>query len=132
MTTDPNHVQTNGDWLNPPTALVDKMALVAAAKFAAGVQSLCGNRCAEGFGILMYHRVAERTLGVENPTVNVTPERFREQLVGLLARGFVAWPLTKLRKLSRLGKRFPAARSQSPLTTDMRTTSHTPGRCCGN
>ena len=35
----------------------------------------------------MYHRVAEQTLGVENPTVNVTPERFREQLVGLLAQG---------------------------------------------
>ncbi len=109
MTTDPDHLQTNGDWLNPPTALVDKMALVAAAKFAAGVQNLCGNRCAEGFGILMYHRVAERTPGVDNPTVNVTPERFREQLVGLLARGFVAWPLMKLMRAQQAGQTIPGS-----------------------
>lgn len=43
----------------------------------------------------MYHRVAERTPGVETPTVNVTPDRFREQLQGLLSRGFLPWSLRK-------------------------------------
>ena len=52
----------------------------ATARVAAGLQNLCGNRCRDGFGILMYHRVAERVPGVEPPTSNVTPERFRRQL----------------------------------------------------
>ena len=39
------------------------------------------------FGILMYHRVTPPVEGVPPPTWNVTPERFRRQLGGLLARG---------------------------------------------
>ena len=30
------------------------------------------------------------------PTLNVTPQQFRNQLAGLLARGFESWPLSKL------------------------------------
>ena len=36
----------------------------------------------------MYHRVSEKTAGVAAPTWNVTPRRFRQQLAGLLARGY--------------------------------------------
>lgn len=68
----------------------------ATAKVAAGLQNLTGNRHADGLGILMYHRVAEHAKGVPTPTNNVTPKQFRQQLEGLLERGFECWSLTKL------------------------------------
>jgi peptidoglycan/xylan/chitin deacetylase (PgdA/CDA1 family) len=48
------------------------------------------------FGILMYHRIAEPIPGQPLPTWNVTPTRLRQQLRGLLKRGFQAWPLRKV------------------------------------
>src|SRR4051794_18794241 len=48
------------------------------------------------FGILMYHRVANAIKGQPFPTWNVTPARLRQQLAGLLKRGFQAWPLQKV------------------------------------
>lgn len=107
MTNDSSENPTAGEWFNPPTPLLNKAALVAAAKLAAGVQNLSGNRCAEGFGILMYHRVAERIPGIEKPSINVTPARFRRQLAGLLARGFEAWPLSKLVTAQRESRQIP-------------------------
>lgn len=63
---------------------------------AALLQSLFGCRGRDRFGILMYHRLAECIPGVPEPTWNVTPQRFEEQLGGLLSRGFEAWPLRKV------------------------------------
>jgi peptidoglycan/xylan/chitin deacetylase (PgdA/CDA1 family) len=62
-----------------------------AAKWAGGVvaATLGGMRPARvpgGLGILLYHRVTPGTPG--RPTLYVTPRRFREQLEGLLARGY--------------------------------------------
>src|SRR3954465_623804 len=84
------------EWLSKPPSRVRAAAMWTAAKIAAGLQNLRGNCCAEGFGILMYHRVAENVRGVATPTWNVTPKQMRRQLVGLLARGFESWPLSKL------------------------------------
>lgn len=53
------------------------------------------------FGILMYHRVTDLVPGQPEPTWNVTPARFREQLTGLLQRGFQAWPLRKVLEYRR-------------------------------
>ena len=39
-------------------------------------------------GILTYHRVANPVRGLPEPLHNVTPQRFRQQLSGLLQRGF--------------------------------------------
>lgn len=47
-----------------------------------------GDRSQSMFGILMHHRVAPRTPGVPLPPYNVEPHRFREQIAGLIARGF--------------------------------------------
>ncbi|MCE5267504.1 MAG: glycosyltransferase [Planctomycetaceae bacterium] len=55
------------------------------------------------FGILMYHRVTPRVAGVPRPTWNVTPERFRRQLQGLLAHGWRPWPLRR----ALAGERVP-------------------------
>lgn len=67
-----------------------------AVRVAAGLHHMFGDRREDAFGILMYHRVAERTGGVSSPTANVTPRRFREQLRGLLDRGFEAWSLSRI------------------------------------
>jgi peptidoglycan/xylan/chitin deacetylase (PgdA/CDA1 family) len=55
----------------------------------------------------MYHRVSEKFAGVEAPTNNVTPKRFRMQLEGLLARGFEPWPLQRLLAASAAGEPIP-------------------------
>ena len=60
------------------------------------------------FGILMYHRIAPWTAGVSKPTWNVTPERFRRQLEGLLARGYEPWPLRRALACRQAGEPFPA------------------------
>jgi peptidoglycan/xylan/chitin deacetylase (PgdA/CDA1 family) len=83
-------------------------AICATSRVAAGLQSLCGNRYSDGFGILMYHRVTGRVPGVQAPTSNVTPERLRRQLAGLLARGFVAWPLSELVQAADESRSIPA------------------------
>jgi peptidoglycan/xylan/chitin deacetylase (PgdA/CDA1 family) len=49
----------------------------------------------EGFGILLYHRVSTVAGGMRLPAETVSPTRFREQLRGLLARGYKPWPLRK-------------------------------------
>lgn len=41
-----------------------------------------------GFAILTYHRIAPLCDGQPAPTWNVTPQRFGQQLAGLLARGY--------------------------------------------
>ena len=53
-------------------------------------------RVREACGILMYHRISPHYQRASAPTWNVTPQRFREQITGLLSRGFVAWPLRRI------------------------------------
>ncbi len=79
----------------PPRWLRDAV-MWSSARLAAGLQAVRGNRCDQGFGILMYHRVAPRIAGAAVPTWNVTPDRLRLQLEGLLDRGFEPWPLRRL------------------------------------
>lgn len=50
--------------------------------------SILGNRARGRLGILMYHRVAPRTVGVPEPTMNVTPTSFRKQMLGLQRAGY--------------------------------------------
>ena len=55
----------------------------------------------------MYHRIAEQLRGIPVPTWNVTPNKFREQLSGLVASGFRAMALRDLLETVRLGKNIP-------------------------
>lgn len=71
-------------------------ALRVALRAAVPCSVLRGPRVVGKVGILMYHRVTERCHGVPAPTWNVTPQRFRAQLRGLLRRGFRAWPLRQV------------------------------------
>jgi peptidoglycan/xylan/chitin deacetylase (PgdA/CDA1 family) len=72
------------------------------------MQQLAGNRRADGFGILMYHRIADPVPGVGAPTWNVTPAQFRRQMSGLLEHGFEAWPLSRLIEARRNLRVVPA------------------------
>jgi peptidoglycan/xylan/chitin deacetylase (PgdA/CDA1 family) len=88
----------------------DRARVVAtrAASFAARwLHATFGARRSGGFGILMYHRVAEESLGAAPPTYNVTPEQLRQQLSGLLERGFVAWPLSRILAVHQSGEVVP-------------------------
>jgi peptidoglycan/xylan/chitin deacetylase (PgdA/CDA1 family) len=80
----------------------------ALARVAGGLHAVLGDRQAGSFGILMYHRVAEHDAGVPTPTINVTPQRLREQLSGLLDRGFEAWPLERLLAANVAAREIPA------------------------
>jgi peptidoglycan/xylan/chitin deacetylase (PgdA/CDA1 family) len=55
----------------------------------------------------MYHRVAEQPCGVKAPTWNVTPNKFEEQLSGLVASGFRAMALRDLLETVGRGKDIP-------------------------
>jgi peptidoglycan/xylan/chitin deacetylase (PgdA/CDA1 family) len=71
---------------------------------AAAVAGRCLGPCGgEAVGILMYHRVAPATPGVPTPTWNVTPETFRRQMEGLLARGYEPWSLHQLLEQGQAG-----------------------------
>jgi peptidoglycan/xylan/chitin deacetylase (PgdA/CDA1 family) len=91
-----SHPQPSNEWFAKPPSPALSAAMWATAKVAAGLQRLNGNRHASDFAILMYHRVAEHSKGLPAPTINVTPKLFRQQLEGLLSRGFECWPLSKL------------------------------------
>jgi peptidoglycan/xylan/chitin deacetylase (PgdA/CDA1 family) len=71
------------------------------------VRACFGPRTAGTFGILMYHRTAPAVQGVEAPTWNVTPHRFRQQMEGLLARGYEPWPLRMALEFQQYGLRVP-------------------------
>jgi len=73
----------------------------AAAWSAALLGDTPGPKSSGKFGILMYHRVADSVKGHPFPTWNVTPARLRQQLSGLLKRGFQAWPLRKVLEYRR-------------------------------
>lgn len=72
-----------------------------------GLNRFLGRRDVESLGIILYHRVAPNVRDVPKPTINVTPDRFREQLSGLLARGFSFWPLRKVLASGAKGTLLP-------------------------
>jgi peptidoglycan/xylan/chitin deacetylase (PgdA/CDA1 family) len=65
-----------------------------AGQVSAGL-SVLGDRAAGTFGILVYHRVIDRMPGVPEPTINVSPRRFRTQLLGLKNLSYQFWPLSR-------------------------------------
>lgn len=75
---------------------------------AALLRDMFGEKADGRFGILMYHRFAEHRGGGAQPTWNVTPARFREQLEGLLNRGFTAISLAQAIEMAARRQRMPA------------------------
>ena len=79
----------------------------ALAGLSAGMSELLGPRLDQGFGILMYHRVCEAPRGFPRPTWNVPPQRFKQQLVGLLRRGWEPYALRSVLDRTRQGQPLP-------------------------
>ncbi len=88
----------------------------ALAGFATTMSELFGPRETAGFGILMYHRITDPIPGFAPPTWNVPPDRFEQQLEGLLARGFEAWPLREV--LAHAREERPIPRNVFVITFD--------------
>ena len=89
------------------------MKLTELGKRAAGgaglaLNTLLGSRAGEALGILVYHRIAPNVPGLPKPSINVTPERFHQQITGLLDRGFNVWPLGKVLQYRARGQVIPA------------------------
>lgn len=78
-----------------------------AARAAVPMRCLFGRRLSRAFGILMYHRTSPRVPGVVEPTWNVTPQRFRGHLQGLISAGYQAWPLRTAIEHANEGRPVP-------------------------
>lgn len=71
------------------------------------LHQLLGFRHRQAIGILMYHRVTEGANASTAPTWNVSPTTLREQLSGLIARGFQPWPLQRVLDYHRRDQSIP-------------------------
>lgn len=58
------------------------------SNFAGFLRPVLGRLAKSSVSILTYHRIAPKCKGVPFPTINVTPDKFREQLLGLKKAGF--------------------------------------------
>ncbi len=66
-----------------------------------------GERQQDRLGMLLHHRVSPSFPGLPDPPHNVTPDVFREQLVGLLAAGYRFVKLKDVLEARRMGKPLP-------------------------
>jgi peptidoglycan/xylan/chitin deacetylase (PgdA/CDA1 family) len=89
--------------LNTPKNLAKRIALTAGG----GLNGVLGSVDSQPVGILMYHRIVDRIVGVASPTWNVSPAALRAQLVGLLERGFQPCALRQLIEDHRCARELP-------------------------
>lgn len=82
-------------------------AKAAGGLVGAGMSTVLGSRKAGTAGILFYHRIAPMVPGLPEPGLNVTPDRFRLQIEGLLERGFRFVPLRLLIAWMTEGRPIP-------------------------
>jgi peptidoglycan/xylan/chitin deacetylase (PgdA/CDA1 family) len=74
---------------------------------ASALHRALGERRGDRFAILLYHRCSPRVAGQPRPSMNVQPENFRAQLVGLRHLGYSAWPLARIIDNCRCGRAVP-------------------------
>src|SRR5262249_50531999 len=86
---------------------LNDLGMRVAGRLGAALDRLLGSRAGGALGIVTHHRVAPHVPPLPPPLHNVTPERFREHLGGLLARGFVVWPLSRVLEHRRRGLPVP-------------------------
>lgn len=103
-----NTARVRPDPMNQAVRLLSYAKQAAASWTAALLSDTIGVRqSGNNFGILMYHRISKPVDGLPSPTWNVSPNRFRAQLSGLLRRGFQAWPLRKVLAFQKQCKALP-------------------------
>ena len=75
---------------------LDEVMMRAVSWSGSALNRVAGRRSGNAPGIITYHRITQNIPTVPKPQHNVTPNRFHEQLQGLLRQGFQPWPLTQL------------------------------------
>ncbi|MEP3479021.1 MAG: polysaccharide deacetylase family protein [Fuerstiella sp.] len=97
QSTDENRWQDPSNFWNPGPATFRenaKLRLLHGIAVASGsLRPVFGRLATSTFGILTYHRVSEKTSKsrdrrVVQPSINVSPKQFRNQLLGLQQKGF--------------------------------------------
>ena len=86
---------------------VNDLGMRAVGRACVGVNRLLGSRAGGALGIITYHRITPEIRGVPKPQHNVPPHRFRQQLDGLLRRGFAIWPLSRVLEYRASGATVP-------------------------
>lgn len=76
-------------------------------RLGCGLSRCLGSRAGGALAMLTYHRVTPCVGRGPAPTWNVTPERLRRQLAGLLARGYRPWTLREALDAHRAGRPVP-------------------------
>jgi len=94
-------------WRPSLMAQINDFGMRSISHLSGTLSSLLGSRSKDHCAILTYHRVAPRITGVPAPPYNVAPERFREQLTGLLLRGFQFVPLRRALDCHDSGQALP-------------------------
>jgi len=84
------------------------LAMRVVGRVGVGLDWCFGSLAGAAPGILTYHRVGTPPSDLAQPPDCVTADQFHEQIAGLLARGFRAWPLGQLIRASRDGRAIPA------------------------
>ncbi|MBC8350508.1 MAG: polysaccharide deacetylase family protein [Planctomycetes bacterium] len=86
---------------------IKPIVMSTAGQAASLLHATMGDRSGGAFGILMHHRVVPNQSNVSQPTWNVTPDRLREQLAGLIDRGYTPWPLRQVLSHAEAGQAIP-------------------------
>jgi len=86
---------------------VSDWGIRAVSAFGSAACRMVGPRVGAQFGILLYHRIADEVVGIERPTINVSPRRFESQIRGLVQAGFVFWPLRRVLDCVARGEHIP-------------------------
>jgi len=90
-----------------PATRLNRFKRGLAIKASSPLSAMLGRRLREAFGILAYHRIAQLPVAAPVPTWSVTPQRFGEQMQGLLRRGYQPWSLRKVLEQVRSGRPVP-------------------------
>jgi peptidoglycan/xylan/chitin deacetylase (PgdA/CDA1 family) len=95
------------DWRPSRTKRASDLGMRAVANVGGTLSRWLGRVAGQSFGILVYHRIVPRIDGASAPSYNVEPQSFREQLAGLLDRGFHFATLSEALSCHERGERTP-------------------------
>ncbi len=73
-----------------------EMSFRSVSVAGAVMNKMFGRRTKGCVGVLTYHRTAYPIPGLPKPLHNVSPDVFEKQIISLLKRGFVIWPLSRI------------------------------------
>ena len=85
--------KTAEDWARQTAGII---SMLAARLFSPRVEG--------ALGMLLYHRVVPQLSDLPGSSLNVTPERLRDQIAGLMDRGYVIRPLREVLQNRALGR----------------------------